>query len=621
MKLEALHPAPQPDPDPLPEDPSPLPPGLFESIYASLIRSLAGQLRGAAGPSGLSTDILRILCRSKGPEADSLCWALAEVARRLASSPLPRGCISCLLSSRLVALDKGRNELRPVGIGESIRRLLGKAIMSATRDGLQQACGAVQACSGMSGACEAAARSLQEMWDETGTEVILLVDARNAFNLMARARALRTARDRCPDLAVAFHNFYGSDSSLFLGDGMSILSREGTTQGCPLGMAMFAISSLPLISRVAGPGVRQVWYADDSAAAGSVVGVRAWFGRLRAEGGEFGYEIKLSKTVAIVKPGAEARFMKAFEGLTDPEHGGLRAVCSGIPPLDEMEGVEFDRLLGQRYLGAGLGSITFREACVRKKVSGWAEDVKRLAALGRTHPQPAYCLLVRCLLPKWRYTMRTTDVNPSLFDPLEDVLVSHFFPQVFGWKPATPDLRQRCGLPTRHGGLGIPIPSELATEERAASTKLTEPLTAAILEQDDGYVEDLRGSRARRAQRQRERDKALQAEGDGLASRLSGRAARGFEEARSRGGSAWLSFIPLESLGLDLDAETFRDAISLRMGQELPHPLPSTCPSCGEKMSISHALKCKKGGWVNRRHREVLKAWMRYLEKGGYLCH
>ena len=76
--------------------------------------------------------------------------------------------------------------------------------------------------------------------------------------------------------------------------------------------------------------------------------------------------------------------------------------------------------------------------------------------------------------------MRTTHVNPSLFDPLEDVLLSHFFPQVFGWKPATPDLP--C-LPTRHGGLGIPILSKLATEERAASTKLTEPLTAAILEQ------------------------------------------------------------------------------------------------------------------------------------------
>ncbi len=55
---------------------------------------------------------------------------------------------------------------------------------------------------------------------------------------------------------------------------------------------------------------------------------------------------------------------------------------------------------------------------------------------------------------------------------------------------------------------------------------------------------------------------------------LRGRAWRGFHEARMRGGSAWLSVIPLESLGLDLDGLTFRDAVALRMGVDLPDPLP-----------------------------------------------
>ncbi len=69
-------------------------------------------------------------------------------------------------------------------------------------------------------------------------------------------------------------------------------SREGTTQGCPLGMAMFALSTLPLIDAIAVHGARQVWQADDSAAAGSVLGVKAWFDRLKSEGEEFGYEVK-----------------------------------------------------------------------------------------------------------------------------------------------------------------------------------------------------------------------------------------------------------------------------------------------------------------------------------------
>jgi hypothetical protein len=148
----------------------------------------------------------------------------------------------CFLASRLVPLDKGQGQIRPVGIGESIRRLLGKAIMSSTRKSVQRVCGAVQTCIGLPSACEAAARAIQGMWDDGETEVVLLVDARNAFNRLARQRALRTARERCPDISVALQNFYGAHSELHIGDGNMLLSKEGTTQGCPLGMAMYAIN-------------------------------------------------------------------------------------------------------------------------------------------------------------------------------------------------------------------------------------------------------------------------------------------------------------------------------------------------------------------------------------------
>jgi len=103
-----------------------------------------------------------------------------------------------------------------------------------------------------------------------------------------------------------------------------------------------------------------------------------------------------------------------------------------------------------------------------------------------------------------------------------------------------------------------------------------------------------------------------------LAKLLSGRQARGFEEARLRGGSSWLSLVPLDELSLGLDRCAFRDAIALRMGLPFPDPLPSQCPSCGDPFDIDHALKCKRGGWVSRRHLEVMRAWKRYLTRGGY---
>jgi hypothetical protein len=132
----------------------------------------------------------------------------------------------------------------------------------------------------------------------------------------------------------------------------------------------------------------------------------------------------------------------------------------------------------------------------------------------------------------------------------------------------------------------------------------------AILSQERGFTQDRRMLAGEREARRTLRNKAHTEAADALLQRLpKGRARHAFEEARLAGGSAWLSARPLEHLGLVLDRQTFRDAIALRMGVPLPEPLPPSCPSCGEEFTVSHALKCKKGGWVGRRHREVLRAW------------
>jgi hypothetical protein len=48
-----------------------------------------------------------------------------------------------------------------------------------------------------------------------------------------------------------------------------ILSREGTTQGYPLAMAMYAMATLPMIQRLQQEAdIQQVWYADNSAGCG-----------------------------------------------------------------------------------------------------------------------------------------------------------------------------------------------------------------------------------------------------------------------------------------------------------------------------------------------------------------
>ena len=61
---------------------------------------------------------------------------------------------------------------------------------------------------------------------------------------------------------------YRSDTKLFV-DGSTLYSQEGTTQGGPLTMPMYAIALQPLIEKVnQDSAVIQTWYADDATAAG-----------------------------------------------------------------------------------------------------------------------------------------------------------------------------------------------------------------------------------------------------------------------------------------------------------------------------------------------------------------
>ena len=72
------------------------------------------------------------------------------------------------------------------------------------------------------------------------------------------------------------------------------------------------------------------------------------------------------------------------------------------------------------------------------------------------------------------------------------------------------------------------------------------------------------------------------------------------EQARDKGASSWLTAIPLEQQGFQLNKEEFRDSLRLRYGLPLQN-LPRFCP-CGQSFTVEHALSCKKGGFITLRH-------------------
>ena len=127
--------------------PSPGPhPILFDRINESSIRSATLHTKGGAGPLGIDAAGWRRLCCSFGRSSSDLCKALAHMARHLCTSYLHPECVEAYNSCR-IALNKFP-DIRPIGVCEVVRRIIGKAIMTLVKDDIMEATGPTQLCAG-----------------------------------------------------------------------------------------------------------------------------------------------------------------------------------------------------------------------------------------------------------------------------------------------------------------------------------------------------------------------------------------------------------------------------------------------------------------------------------------
>ena len=105
----------------------------------------------------------------------------------------------------------------------------------------------MQTCAGIESGIEASVHTIAKAFKEERCEAALLIDARNAFNLMGRKAAVHNIQRSCPPIYQFLKNSYHSPSKLHLGDGTLLYSEEGVTQGDPLAMAMYSLATRNMI--------------------------------------------------------------------------------------------------------------------------------------------------------------------------------------------------------------------------------------------------------------------------------------------------------------------------------------------------------------------------------------
>ena len=122
-------------------------PILFDSITADVIRNSALHTEGSVGPSGMDALSWRRICTAFGQKSNDICSALAGVTRRICTTYVDPLSLMAYKSCRLVPLDKCPG-VRPVGIGEVVRRIIGKTVMRTVKHDLLEAVGSIQLCAG-----------------------------------------------------------------------------------------------------------------------------------------------------------------------------------------------------------------------------------------------------------------------------------------------------------------------------------------------------------------------------------------------------------------------------------------------------------------------------------------
>ncbi|XP_066921132.1 uncharacterized protein [Clytia hemisphaerica] len=453
---------------------------------------------------------------------------------------------------------------------------MGKVVMSAFSKDVVKATNKAQMCGRQSGS-EAAIHAMRKMYSNENTDAVILVDAANAFNNLNRGVLLHNIKYICPEIATYTTNCYTNPARLFVIGGLELKSREGTTQGDPLGMAIYALGITPMMNimlmAIADKHNKMVGFADDITAAGDIQSLKQWWDLLLEIGPAYGYFPQPSKSWLIVK---ETKLTEATE------------VFAGTQIQISTE--------GERHLGAVIGTDENKRNYINEKISKWKDEIILLADIAATYPQSAYAAYVTSYQHKLTYFLRTIPGISEEIKQVDEVVRHRLIPALVGGHIINDKERIMLSLPPRLGGLGLKIFEEEAESNFQDSMNATTTLQNQILGSNDENQKS-------RSQLRKERDLRDQGKLQQLLDESDESTKRKMETLNQKGVSNWLTVLPIKDEGYELSKQEFWDAIRIRYDWPLDR-IPTHCP-CGAKFDVAHALSCKKGGFITLRHNEI----------------
>ena len=343
-------------------------------------------------------------------------------------------------------------------------------------------------------------------------------------------------------------------------------------------MPLYAVAIAPLLQMIKlddAQDVRHVAFADDLCGAGKLLQLRSWWDNIVVHGPHLCYYPRADKSRLIVKPHLEETAKKIFAGTE------VRISTNG-----------------HKYLGGYIGSEDGKAEYVRSLVTRWCDQIHVLSEFAKLQPQAAYAAFVSGFCNRFTYYIRTIPGFETEMQQSDNVIDTKLLPALLDQHSLSRHERELLSVPTRLGGLGISIFSNICVEENVNSKTISQYLSSNIVLQNHTPA-PVRGDCIQDQRREivNQREARYESLLDNLRSSMSEEQLRANDLAQQKGSSAWLTALPHADEGYVLTKREFYDAIYLHYRWQLKR-FPSYC-ACGKSFNVDHALSCLTGGFIH----------------------
>jgi hypothetical protein len=420
--------------------------------YTSLVYAMDFKLPDGRAPglSGLTYEWMKRI--GHGAEGR---LALCQYAIEMVNSNLPPEIQNFYRAKHIVPLCKkeGTREVRPIGVGDCIRRwaaiaigveVLGHKDQWPSSDFKGKLTG--QYGVGVKSGAETMLRMAETYQAQFPNRVTAKVDATNGYNALRRSVIWEGVIEvEVASLERYAATFYTGASLVVDGAGLFKLSQVmGVDQGDPLGPLFFAIGIWVLCKdiMVDNPRVVFLFYIDDLIMQGKADDLANIISQVR--------EGLLTGNLALsTDKGKQDVFCPVGKFTED-----YLRVCSELGAVGGADGMVI--------LGIPVGRADYVEKEIKNTVQKYEKELTLLLPMARLFPKHALSIFSKCTLPTFNYTLRNTspvymgEVESDISD-MDRAFLLHVLQRPCLDEDLGQDNKrwQLASLPATMGGLGV----------------------------------------------------------------------------------------------------------------------------------------------------------------------